>query len=144
MPPTLGQTWQGGSLRLARHGSQNQGSVLASDTVLDMLPDSCTGGGTSSFSVANPGCLSRVPDPNLFHSGSRIQIFSISEPHQLFIPDPDLGCGSWFFTHPRSRGQKDTGSRIPDPDPQHCLLPFYDMYIVQVSKDWVIISRKWW
>ncbi len=28
---------------------------------------------------------------------------------QKFIPD----LGSWFFTHPRSR--------IPDPDPQHCL-----------------------
>jgi hypothetical protein len=25
------------------------------------------------------------------------------------------------FSHPGSRGQKDTQSRIPDPDPQHCV-----------------------
>ncbi len=28
------------------------------------------------------------------------------------------GSGSWFFTHPGSRGQKGR-HRIPDPDPQH-------------------------
>ncbi len=33
---------------------------------------------------------------------SRIRIFTI----------PDPGSGSWFFTHPGSRGQKGTGSRI--------------------------------
>ncbi len=32
----------------------------------------------------------------------------------LFIPDPYLGSRSWFFTHPGSRGQKSTGSRIRD------------------------------
>jgi hypothetical protein len=40
------------------------------------------------------------PDPTFFHPGSRIRIFS--------IPDPN----PWFFTHPGSRGQKGTGSRI--------------------------------
>ncbi len=30
----------------------------------------------------------------------------------LIIPGPDLGSGSCFFTHPGSRGQKGTGSRI--------------------------------
>jgi hypothetical protein len=33
-------------------------------------------------SVADPGCLSRIPVPNFFHPGYRIQIFSIPDPHQ--------------------------------------------------------------
>ncbi len=45
------------------------------------------------------------------------------------IPDPDPGSESWLFTYPgsrswipdpESRGQKRTGSLIPDPDSQHC------------------------
>ncbi len=36
------------------------------------------------------------------------------------VVHPGSGIRSWFFTHPGSRGQKGTGSRIPDPDPQHC------------------------
>jgi hypothetical protein len=37
----------------------------------------------------------------------------------MFIPDPD----PYFLPipDPGSRGQKGTGFRIPDPDPQHCL-----------------------
>jgi hypothetical protein len=31
-------------------------------------------------SVADPGCLSRIPDPTFFHPGSRIQIVSIPDP----------------------------------------------------------------
>ncbi len=74
-----------------------------------------------------------IPDPNFFHHGSRITgsefypewwidpgsasknlnilitniVSKLSEIRSgLFIPDP--GPGSWFFTHPRSRGQKGT------------------------------------
>jgi hypothetical protein len=33
----------------------------------------------------------------------------------------DPGSGKNLIPDPGSRGQKGTGSRIPDPDPQHCL-----------------------
>ncbi len=33
-------------------------------------------------SVADPGCLSWIPDPDFFHPGSCIRIFSIPDPHQ--------------------------------------------------------------
>ncbi len=57
----------------------------------------------------------------------------------LFIPDPDPGSGSWFLTHPGSKGQKGTGSRIrirntgrfhmpPSLDPALALMPY--MYIL--------------
>ncbi len=32
------------------------------------------------FSVADPGCLSRIPDPTFFHPGSRIRTVSIPDP----------------------------------------------------------------
>jgi hypothetical protein len=89
--------------------------------------------------IPDPGCIffpSRIPDPNFSHLGSRIRIkrfkyfntkivSKLSEIWLgLFIPDPDLV----FFFYPSripdpgwSRGQRGTGSRIPDPDPQHCL-----------------------
>ncbi len=35
----------------------------------------------------------------------------------------DLGSEKKPFPDPGSRGQKGTGSPIPDPDPQHCNLP---------------------
>ena len=38
----------------------------------------------------------------------------------FIIPDPDPRSGFWFFTYPVSRGQKATGSRIPDLDLHHC------------------------
>ncbi len=31
-------------------------------------------------SVADPGCLSRIPDPTFFHPGSRIRTVSITDP----------------------------------------------------------------
>jgi hypothetical protein len=31
-------------------------------------------------SVADPGCLSRIPDPTFFHPGSRIRTVSIPDP----------------------------------------------------------------
>jgi hypothetical protein len=81
---------------------------------------------TQDFSVADPGCSEFFP--------SRIWIFPIPDPGSstknlsiltqkivsklpeiwsgLFIPHPDAGSGSEFFTHPVFRGQKSTGSRI--------------------------------
>ncbi len=32
------------------------------------------------ISVADPGCLSRIPDPTFFHLGSRIRTVSIPDP----------------------------------------------------------------
>jgi hypothetical protein len=85
--------------------------------------------GEYQSSVADPGCLSRIPDRNfsirdpiLFHPGSRIRIKNLSILTQknflssrkydpgyssrvrilIFLPIPDNG----------SRGQKGTGSRI--------------------------------
>jgi hypothetical protein len=91
--------------------------------------------GTSS--VADPECLSWIPDPNFFHPGSRIsdpwsKRLPDPHPHQrivselseiwsgMFIPDPDLDFYPSRIPVPGFRGQKGTGSRIPDPDPQHC------------------------
>jgi hypothetical protein len=37
----------------------------------------------------------------------------------MFIPDPDPGSGSWFFSQPGSRIQGSKRHRIPDLDPQH-------------------------
>jgi hypothetical protein len=34
----------------------------------------------SQFSVADPGCLSRILDPTFFHPGSRIRTVSIPDP----------------------------------------------------------------
>jgi hypothetical protein len=83
-------------------------------------------------SVADPGCLSRIPDltfsipdPNLFHLGSRIHIkeFKYVNPKSCFLSSRkyDPGCSSWiririliFLPIPDSgsSGQKGTGSRI--------------------------------
>jgi hypothetical protein len=74
-------------------------------------------GNNASSSVADLGCLSRIPDPNFsildpnfFHPRSRIRLKDLS------ILTPKNG-----FDHV-SRGQKGTGSRISDLDPQHWLL----------------------
>jgi hypothetical protein len=36
--------------------------------------------GDRKGSVADPGCLSRIPDPTFFHPGSRIRPVSIPDP----------------------------------------------------------------
>jgi len=51
--------------------------------------------------------------------GSASKNLSILTPKNGFI-DPDPGSAFWFFTYPVSRGQKATGSRIPDLDLHHC------------------------
>ncbi len=92
-------------------------------------------------SVADPGCLSRIPDPTVFHPGSRNRTVSIPDPgselSQSRIPDANcLHPGSririkefkyfnpkkWFL----SSRKYDPGcsSRIPDPDAD--LLPIPD------------------
>ncbi len=73
--------------------------------------------------IQDPGCLSRIPDPNFFHHGSRTQKtrFRIPagstsknlRPTKLYcfyalgnmIRDVHTRSRSWFFTHPGSRIQ---------------------------------------
>ncbi len=81
-------------------------------------------------SVADPGCLSRIPDPNLFHPGSQIRIFPsrIHTKKSLNILTQKIGFKLSFgnmirVVHPGSRIQGSKRHRIPDPNPQHC---FYD------------------
>ncbi len=79
-------------------------------------------------SVADPGWLSRIRIFSIPYPGSASKNLSILTQKivyklsaiwpRVFIPNPDPGSGSWF-THHGSRGQKGTGSRISDPDPQH-------------------------
>ncbi len=70
-------------------------------------------------SVADPGCLSRDPDPNQGQkgpwSGSASKNLSIFNPKNCLSPgnmirDVHPRSGAWFFTHPGSRGKKS-----PDP-----------------------------
>ncbi len=101
----------------------------------------CDGSGTlrATNSVANPGWLSRIPDPTFFHPGSsskNLSILTPKKPKQWFLSPKkyDPGCSSppdpdadfLPIPDPGSRGQKGTRSRIPDPDPQHWLLIFWN------------------
>jgi hypothetical protein len=88
-----------------------------------------------------------IPDPSCLHPGSRIlvkefkyinpkkakKLFLSSKKYDLGcpsrIPDPDADFLPSRIPDPGSRGQKDTQSRIPDPDPQHCL----STYILHLS-----------
>jgi hypothetical protein len=74
-----------------------------------------------------------IPDPNCFHPGSRIRIkkFKYFNPKKWGLNSGNMirvvhpGSGSWLFIHPVSRIQGSKRHRIPDPDPQPCLLhPF--------------------
>jgi hypothetical protein len=72
-------------------------------------------------SVADPGCLSRIPDPNFFHPGSRIpdpncfhpgyrigiKEFKYVNPKKWCISSLKYDLG-WFFLLPI----QDSGSRI--------------------------------
>ena len=75
--------------------------------------------------VADPGCLSRIPDPTFFHPGSRIRTVSITDPGSASKNLSILTPKKWFLTlenmirivHPGSRIQMLTfyPSWIPDP-----------------------------
>jgi hypothetical protein len=106
-------------------------------------------------SVADPGCLSRIPDPKtatkergipdpktatkergknyfsfavlkkkIWANFQRIiELFTqkiVTKLSKIWVWDP--GSGIWIkpIPDPGSRGQKGIGSRILDPDPQHC------------------------
>jgi hypothetical protein len=43
---------------------------------------------------------------------------------KIWIWDPGSGKNLFRILDPGFRGQKGTGSRIPDPDPQHCIQHF--------------------
>ncbi len=106
-------------------------------------------------SVADPGCLSRIPDPDFFDPGSKnrnkregwkkfvvipffvatnftkfeIIIFlkcwkkklsQFSTNYRFFTQKSVTMLSKiWVWDPGSKRGQKDMGSRIPDPDPQH-------------------------
>jgi hypothetical protein len=116
----------GGSTRFKRASGRGRKNFLSLKEKQDAIN-----------SVADPGCSIRIPDPNFFHPGSRIRIFSIPDPHKelkyfnqnivsklseilsgLFIPDTDPD----FFTLLGSRIQGSKRHLIPDPDPQHYCL----------------------
>jgi hypothetical protein len=54
--------------------------VQKSRFVLAVKSNYRKGGTWHMNSVANPGCLSRIPDPTFYHPGSRIQPVSIPDP----------------------------------------------------------------
>ncbi len=72
---------------------------------------------TRSSSVADPGCLSRIPDPRFFHPGSRIRTVSIPDPGSssknlsILIPKK---AKKWFLSSKKC--DPGCSSRIPDPD----------------------------
>jgi hypothetical protein len=85
-----------------------------------------------NFSIPDPGSKRfRVQYPN-----KRIQVFLTQKlflSFQNYDPRVIPGSGSWFFTHPVSRipdpgGQKGTGFRISDPDPQYWLQAWMTVY----------------
>ncbi len=63
------------------------------------FPQANTSGSLPMQQCCGSGFLSRIPDPNFFHPGSRIRVFSILDPGSEFfpsrIPDPN-------FFHPGS------------------------------------------
>jgi hypothetical protein len=85
-------------------------------------PHTQAGGGCNSFSysfscsVADPGCLSRIPDPTFFHPGSRILI----KEFKYFNPKK---AKKWFLSSKKydpdclSRIQGSKRHPIPDPGP---------------------------
>ncbi len=68
------------------------------------------------FGIRDPG--SEIRDPG---SEIRDPRSGIRDPRSE-IRDPRSGIRKKTYSGPGSRGQKDTGSQIPDPDPQHCNL----------------------
>jgi hypothetical protein len=70
-------------------------------------------------SVADPGCLSRIPDPIFFHPGSRIQTLF---PSQIRIKEfKNFNPEKWFLSS--RKYDPSCSSRIPDPDPDFLPIP---------------------
>ncbi len=80
----------------------------------------------TTTSVAGPGCLSRIQDSIFFPSritdpDPKQKVFltqkTVSKLAEMwcgmFMPDPDPGSRSWFFTHPGSQIQGSKRHRIP-------------------------------
>ncbi len=146
-------------------------------------------------SVADPGCLSRIPDPDFYPShipdpgsqirdpGSKnsnkrerwkkischtflcshkfnkivnyfsfevlkkkiwanlqriIELFTkkiVKKLLNIWSWDPGSGIRKKPIPDPGSKGQKGTGSRIPDPDPQHCMWGKSDRFCTKIC-DW--------
>jgi hypothetical protein len=96
----------------------------------------CINIGEQNSSVKDPGCLLPGPGSEFFHPGSRVKKTPDPNPHRSIsvflspkdvskLSTNDLGCSfririlfSIPGPDPGSRGQKSTGSWIPDPD-QH-------------------------
>jgi hypothetical protein len=85
-----------------------------------------------NFSIPDPSSrVTNILDPG---SGSASKNLSILNPKNsengMPFPDPDPD----FFFHPGSRGQKSTGSRIPDP--QHWLsgIPGEGLHVLEDSE----------
>jgi hypothetical protein len=78
---------------------------------------------TIQNSVADPGCLSRIPDPTFFHPGSRIPNPNCSHPgSRIRIKEfKYFNQKKWFL----SSRKYDLGCsfRIPDPDPDFLPIP---------------------
>jgi hypothetical protein len=56
------------------------------------------GPGPSVTSVVDPGYLSRIPDPNFFHPGSRIRTVSIPDPGSASKNLSVLTPKNWFLS----------------------------------------------
>ncbi len=91
---------------------------------------------------SHPGSrVKKIPEPG---STSALKNLSNFNPKNCFlapgnmIRDVHPGPESWLLTHPGSKGQKVTKSRIPDP--QHCLNPF----CVQGWSMQCLLLRSWW
>ncbi len=96
-----------------------------------------------TVSIPDPGSRILIKEFTYFNPKKPKEWFLSSKKYDpgsgLFIPDPRYGC--WLSTHPGSRGQKGTKSRIPDSDPQHWLLP---QSIDSRSKECFLSSRPDW
>jgi hypothetical protein len=124
-----------GDLEIGQESIRYQVRNIRQRDIKIFFLEQCCGSG---MFIADPGTEffhpeSRIRDPNFFHPGSWIRLKELKyfNPKKWFlstqkydpgfssrirIPDPDF----LPIPNPGSRGQKGTGSRIQDPDPQHC------------------------
>ncbi len=98
--------------------SHNLFTTISSEWIRIRNPDPDPGG--QKCSVADPGCLSRIPDPTFFHPGFRIRTVSISDPNCLH-PGSWIRIKEFKYFSPKklflSYRKYDAGcsSQIPDP-----------------------------